>query len=99
MSNHLDDLLGELRSRSGDGDLSGLEAAVSRKIARERAFRTAPAAGLKFQFAVVCTALVLGLAVAEFSAYAAMPQRLNSEIVVLSDDGALAPSVKLGGGT
>ena len=99
MSNHLDHLLGELRSRACDADLSGLESAVSGKIAREQALRTAPDPGLGFQIGVVCLALFLGLAVAQISGYAAMPQRLNSEIVVLSDDGALAPSVRLGGGT
>ena len=98
MSN-LDHLLGELRSRGCDADLSGLETAVSGKIAREQALRTAPDPGLKLQLAVVCLALFLGLAVAQISGYGVMAQRLNSEIVVLSDDGALAPSVKLGGGT
>ena len=98
MPNTLNDLLGELRSRAFDGELSGLEEAVSRKIAQEGS-RKLPGSDLRFQIAVVCVALFLGLAVAEVSGYAAMPQRLNSEIVVLSDDGALAPSVRLGGGT
>jgi hypothetical protein len=99
MSNHLDNLLGELRSRPDDADLSGLEAAVSRKIAREQATRTVAPIGVSFQLAVVCLALFLGLAVAGIRGYSGMPQRLNSEIIVLSDDGALAPSVLLGGGT
>ena len=98
MPNSLDSLLGELRSRASDGELSGLEDAVSRKIAQE-VLRRLPGSDLRFQIAVVCVALFLGLAVAQFSGYSAMPQRLNSEIVVLSDDGALAPSVRLGGGT
>lgn len=98
MPNSVDDLLGELRSRAFDGELSGLEEAVLRKIAHE-ALRKLPGSDLRFQIAVVCVALFLGLAVAQFSGYSEMPQRLNSEIVVLSDDGALAPSVKLGGGT
>jgi hypothetical protein len=54
---------------------------------------------VSFQLAVVCLALFLGLAVAGIREYSGMPQRLNSEIIVLSDDGALAPSVLLGGGT
>jgi hypothetical protein len=99
MSVHIDDLLIELRSRACDGELSGLEDAVSRKISRQQLLRTLPGSGLSFQIAVVCVALFLGLAVAEVSGYSAIPQRLNSEIVVLSDDGALAPSVRLGGGT
>jgi hypothetical protein len=99
MSSHVDELLGELRSRACDRELSGLEEAVSRKIARAQALRAQPGSGLGFQIAVVCVALFLGLAVAEVSGYSAIPQRLNSEIVVLSDDGTLAPSVRLGGGT
>lgn len=98
MPNTLDDLLGELRARTFDGELSGLEEAVSRKIARD-GLRKLPGSDLRFQIAVVCVALFLGLAVAEVSGYSAMRQGLNSEIVVLSDDGALAPSVRLGGGT
>jgi hypothetical protein len=97
MSNDLDGLLAQLRSRASDADLSGLETAISRRIAREQASRNVP--GLKLQLAVVCTALILGLAVAEIRGYSAMPQGLNSELIVLSDDGVLAPSVRLGGGT
>ena len=98
MSTHLDHLLGQLRSRSDGDELRGLESAVLTRIAREQTSR-APAAGFKFQLAVVCTALVLGLAIAELKAVSTLPERVNSEIVVLSDDGGLAPSVRLGGGT
>src|SRR5579872_1687670 len=97
MSTGLDHLLGQLRCRDANDTLPDLESAVLSRIAAERASRV-PADGLKFQLAVVCTALVLGLAVAELEAISDLPQRVNSEIVVLSDDGVLAPSVRLGGG-
>jgi hypothetical protein len=42
--------------------------------------------------------LLLGLLVAQFAGSDLMPRPLNSEIVVLSDDGQLAPSVRLEGG-
>ena len=97
MSSELDGLLEQLRLRASDADLSGLETAISRRIAGERASSSQP--GLKFQLAVVCTAFVLGMVVAEIRGSSAMPKRLNSELIVLSDDGAFAPSVRLGGGT
>ena len=50
------------------------------------------------QLAVSCGALLLGLAVAQLAGYSLMPRPLNSELVVLSDDSAMAPSVRLEGG-
>jgi len=49
--------------------------------------------------AVTCGALLLGLAMAQFAGLGAMPEPLSSEMIVLSDDSALAPSVRLEGGT
>jgi hypothetical protein len=54
---------------------------------------------LQVQLAVSCAALLLGLLVAEYTGLGFMPMPLNSELVVLSDDSALAPSVLLEGGT
>jgi hypothetical protein len=98
MATELDHLLGQLRCRDAGNDLPGLESAVLSRIAAEQASRV-PAAGLKFQAAVVCTALLLGLAIAELKAITPLRAAVNSEVVVLSDDGGLAPSVRLGGGT
>jgi hypothetical protein len=92
----MDYLLSQLRAREFDADLSGLEASVSAGIAREQSSGKATA-DWKLQLAVVCTSVLLGLAVADFRGYLSGPQRMGSELVVLSDDGALAPSVRLGG--
>ena len=96
MQRDMDYLLSQLRSRDLDGDISGLEASVSARIAREQSGAKA-SAGWKLQLAVVCTSVLLGLAVADFRGYLSGPQRIGSEFVVLSDDGALAPSARLGG--
>jgi len=97
MTDRVDELLERLRSRPADHSLDRLEAGVWSRIegAREVSFgRT-----LQVQLAVTCGALLLGLAIAKFAAVSAMPEPLMSEIVVLSDDSVLAPSVRLAGGT
>ena len=96
MTERLDALLNRLKSLPADHDLARLEASVLRRIGRESrgdVFRT-----LQVQFAVSCGALLLGLAVAELAGAGLMPRPLNSELIVLSDDGAMAPSVRLEGG-
>ena len=40
-----------------------------------------------------------GLAIAQLSRLKIMPEPLSSEMIVLSDDSALAPSVRLEGGS
>jgi hypothetical protein len=97
MTDRIDELLGRLRTAPRDHELDRLESAVFSRIdARRDAFagRT-----LQVQLAVTCGALLLGLAVAQFAGIEAMTMPLHSEIVVLSDDSALAPSVLLEGGT
>jgi hypothetical protein len=97
MTDRIDELLGRLRTVPRDHELDRLESAVFSRIdARRDAFagRT-----LQVQLAVTCGALLLGLAVAQFAGIEAMTMPLHSEIVVLSDDSALAPSVLLEGGT
>jgi hypothetical protein len=98
MANDIDLLLKQLKSLPVDHDLCDLERAVSRRIESERA-QIWPTGGLTVQLAVFCGALILGLAVAQFSRFSAMPAPLSSEIIVLSDDSALAPSVRLEGGS
>lgn len=93
----IDFLLDRLAEAPADRDLADVEAAVSRRIAQQK---TAVATGgLTLQMAVVGVALLLGLIVARVGDLTAMPSGPSSEMVVLSDDSALAPSVKLEGGT
>lgn len=92
----LDFLLNRLAEAPVDRDLAGLEAGVSRRIARQKT--AAGPAGLTIQMAVVGIALLLGLIVARVGDLTVMPSTPSSEMMVLSDDSALAPSVKLEGG-
>lgn len=98
MPNDIDLLLKQLKSAPVDGDLCDLEGAVSRRIDTQRT-QIWPTGGLTVQLAVFCGALILGLAVAQFSRFSVMPTPLSSEIIVLSDDSAFAPSVRLEGGS
>ena len=93
----LDFLLDRLAGTPADRDLTGLEAGVARRIAQQKT--AAAAGGLTVQMAVVGMALLLGLIVARLGDLTVMPSGPSSEMVVLSDDSALAPSVKLEGGT
>jgi hypothetical protein len=96
MTERLDALLNRLKSAPADHDLARLEGAVLNRIeSRGEVFggRT-----LQVQLAVTCGALLLGLAVAQFAGSGLMPRPLNSELIVLSDDSAMAPSVRLEGG-
>ncbi len=90
-------LLNRLAETPADRDLGGLEAAVSRRIAQQKT--AAAAGGLTIQMAVVGMALLLGLIIARAGDLTVMPSSPSSEMVVLSDDSALAPSVELEGGT
>ena len=98
MTHQVDEMLGRLRALPRDHELDRLESAV---LSRIEAGRDAFAGKtLQVQLVVTCGALLLGLAVAQFtgiSQMAAMP--LHSETVVLSDDSSFAPSVLLEGGT
>lgn len=97
MTDRIDELLGRLKALPRDSELDRLEAAVFSRIdSRTDAFS---GRSLQVQLAVTCGALLLGLAVAQFTGIETMPVPLSSEIVVLSDDSALAPSVLLEGGT
>lgn len=93
----LDMLLNQLAEAPADRDLGGVETAVSRRIAQQET--TTTTGGLTIQMAVVGMALLLGIIIARVGDLAVMPSSPSSETVVLSDDSALAPSVKLEGGT
>ena len=98
MSEQLNGLLNRLKAGPLDHDLSRLEAAVLNRIGRESRADLFGGRTLQVQLAVSCGALLLGLAVAQFAGYGPMPRPLNSELIVLSDDSAMAPSVRLEGG-
>ncbi len=98
MAHNVDEMLGRLRALPRDHELDRLESAVLSRI--EAGSDAFAGKTLQVQLAVTCGALLLGLAVAQFtgvSEMAAMP--LHSETVVLSDDSSFAPSVLLEGGT
>jgi hypothetical protein len=98
MTERLDALLNRLKSAPPDHDLARLEGAVLSRIGREGRGDVFGGRTLQVQFAVTCGALLLGLAVAELAGSGLMPRPLNSELIVLSDDSAMAPSVRLEGG-
>jgi len=98
MAHNVDEMLGRLRALPRDHELDRLESAVLSRI--EAGSDAFAGKTLQVQLAVTCGALLLGLAVAQFtgvSEMATMP--LHSETVVLSDDSSFAPSVLLEGGT
>jgi hypothetical protein len=98
MTDRIDTLLNRLKSVPLDRDLSRLEAQVWQKIDGAKGADLFGGRAFQVQLAVSCGALLLGLAIAQFTGYGPMPHPLNSEMVVLSDDGAMAPSVRLEGG-
>ncbi len=98
MTERLVALLNRLKSAPADHDLARLEASVLNRIGRQSRGDVFGGRTLQVQFAVSCGALLLGLAVAELAGSGLMPRPLNSELIVLSDDSAMAPSVRLEGG-
>ena len=98
MAERIDHLLDRLKATPRDHDLDRLESAVWARLdaAQRDGFGGKT---LQVQLAVTCGALLLGLAVAQFTGIQAMTMPVFSETVVLSDDSALAPSVLLEGGT
>jgi hypothetical protein len=98
MTDRIDALLHRLRTAPVDRDLSRLEAHVWERIDGAKNADVFGGRAFQVQLAVSCGALLLGLAIAQFAGYGPMPQPLNSEMVVLSDDSAMAPSVRLEGG-
>ncbi|HXJ00473.1 MAG TPA: hypothetical protein VNH44_04575 [Micropepsaceae bacterium] len=98
MTDRIDALLNRLKASPVDRDLSRLESDVWGRIEGAKRTDFFGSSALHVQLAVSCGALLLGLAIAEFASYGLMPRVLNSEMVVLSDDSAMAPSVRLEGG-
>lgn len=97
MTDGLDKLLQRLSAQSPGQGLDSLESDVRSRIEA----RTADSLGGKawqVQLAVTCGSLILGVFIAQLAGVSVMPEPLSSEIVVLSDDSAVAPSVILEGG-
>jgi hypothetical protein len=94
----IDKLLENLKARPLDRSLDGLETAVWTRIDSSAKQDVFGGWTIQVQLAVSCAALLLGLLVAQFTGVSVMPMPLNSEIVVLSDDSFMAPSVRLEGG-
>jgi hypothetical protein len=98
VTDRIETLLHQLKAMSVDRDLSRVEADVWRRVDLRKRGDAFGGHALHVQLAVSCAALVVGLAIAQLTGYGPMPRTLNSELVVLSDDGAMAPSVRLEGG-
>ncbi len=95
MANDIDSLLDGLRAAPSDVALDGLEGDVFERIAERR--RSA-GSGLGVQVGAALAALAIGVAVGEMRVAHAPVGPGASEMALLSEDGALAPSVRLGGG-
>ena len=98
MTDQIDFLLHRLRGAPLDRDLSRVESDVWRRVDARQGADLFGGRALQVQLAVSCAALVVGLAIAQLAGYGPMPRPLSSELVVLSDDSAMAPSVRLEGG-
>jgi hypothetical protein len=98
MSDRIDGLLARLKAAPPDHDLSRLEAGVWSRIQGEGREGLYGRRTLAVQLAAACGALLVGLLIARVAGYESMPHVLSSEVVVLSDDSVLAPSIRLEGG-
>jgi len=96
MAQDIDRLLDGLKSAPAEvTGLDGLEGAVFERIAVRR--RSA-GSGFGVQVGAALAALAIGVAVGEARMARAPAGPGASEMALLSEDGALAPSVRLGGG-
>ncbi|MGZ3401863.1 MAG: hypothetical protein ACXU8W_22030 [Caulobacteraceae bacterium] len=98
MTSQLDDRLAALAAQDSDPALAGLEDQVWGKVQARKAAAGAGSAGVRL--ALTIAALAIGLA---FGALHQPPRQVQAqahvaELGVLSEDGLLAPSVRLGGG-
>jgi hypothetical protein len=98
MAKDLDELLSALKvapvHASGESSLDGLEAGVWAKV-EERRGQAMGGSSLRTQLAVAALALVMGAVV---GGVAGDRKPVRSEMVVLSEDAGLAPSVAIEGG-
>jgi hypothetical protein len=97
MTDQIDRGLRRLSALGTDYRLDGLEREVRLRIeARKGDALGGPS--WPVQLAVTCASLLIGVFVAQLAGVSMMPEPLSSEIIVLSDDSAVAPSVILEGG-
>jgi hypothetical protein len=98
MTEKIDRLLRKLQANPSDRRLDRLEADVWSRIDAGKADIFGGKAW-QVQLLVTCGAMLLGVFIAQWSGgMSLMPEPLRSEIVVLSDDSSVAPSVILEGG-
>lgn len=95
MAKDIDALLGELRAVSIERPLDDLESGVWARVEADRRERALAGGGGRMQLAVAVAALAIGAVV---GGVAAERQPGRSEMVVLSEDAGLAPSVAIEGG-
>ena len=98
MDDRIDEALNRLRAEPANDRLDRLESAVWSRIEKQSGSDIFGGRALQVQLAVSCGALLLGILVAQWAGMELMPQPLSSEVIVLSDDSAVAPSVLLEGG-
>jgi hypothetical protein len=98
MNDRIDEALNRLRDAPANDRLDRLESAVWSRIEKQSVSDVFGGRTLQVQLAVSCGALLLGVLVAQLAGVELMPMPLSSEVIVLSDDSAVAPSVLLEGG-
>lgn len=97
MPSRLDDRLNALAASNADIALDGLEDMVWTKVQARKSANAA--GGIGVRTALTVAALAAGLAFGALQPHASKAQQVHlSELGVLSEDGLLAPSVRLGGG-
>ena len=93
MASHLDDRLAALAAADDAPALNGLEDRVWAEVQARKAAAGAGSAGVRIVLTIASLALGLAFGVLQQT----RPVHL-SELGVLSEDGLLAPSIRLGGG-
>ena len=96
MPSDLDDRLAALADRGAAPALDGLEDVVWAKVKARKAAAACGSVGVRA--ALTLAALAAGLAFGVLQHAPAAPKPVLTEMGVLSEDGLLAPSVRLGGG-
>ena len=98
MDERIDHGLQRLRAAAPTARLDRLEADVWQRVEANTRRDVFGGRLVQVQLLVTCAALLLGVAIAHRAGSNLMPHPLYSEVVVLSDDSAMAPSVRLEGG-
>jgi hypothetical protein len=97
MPSQLDQRLAALAAMDSEAALAGLEDRVWTQVQARKAAAAAGSAGVRV--ALTAAALAIGLAFGALHQQAQRPAQAHvAELGVLSEDGLLAPSVRLGGG-